>query len=517
MTGNPMYALQDVPGKGKGLVAIEKIPKGTRILSEKPIIAMSRYVVSDEPAQLSISKQVAALTERQRQAFLAMHNIHPYKNDAEQYHGIFQTNCLPAEMDEDMRAIFLEACRINHACDNNAQKNWNGRLALQKRFGFECSCTLCSLPLGKSKESDKRLDELLNLDRVIDQLGTEGIIKSPLKALGYFDQQVRLYYEQGEVAVNLAQTLVHAAWLVIANGDLARGRIFSERAATVWKTALGSDSKQVLDCRILALNPSTYELYGVSNLWKTTVDEIASGGLESNDFEDWLWRREKARPLGQLAGLRSCANFPAFIDLPNENDIGFDFYGRSDNYQPRRHWCFLGEIVDFTSLTRLGMEVKDVSERKIPIWFYTYGRGTELASAEVKKGNTIAILYARQHKFLYCEAGIRHENPGLMKIFPSSLSNLLALSDKVQQFSIELDGTKPCHGCGKKGTSRQCCSKCLSFWYCSKACQVARWKEKGHKADCKLLQDPDLRGLFVVKWDKFDGYMRFPLQLQRDA
>jgi hypothetical protein len=41
-TGNPMYALRDVPGKGKGLVAIEKISQGTRILSEEPIITVSR-------------------------------------------------------------------------------------------------------------------------------------------------------------------------------------------------------------------------------------------------------------------------------------------------------------------------------------------------------------------------------------------------------------------------------------------------------------------------------------------
>jgi hypothetical protein len=37
-TGNSIYALQDVPGKGEGLVAMEKISMGTRILSEEPII-----------------------------------------------------------------------------------------------------------------------------------------------------------------------------------------------------------------------------------------------------------------------------------------------------------------------------------------------------------------------------------------------------------------------------------------------------------------------------------------------
>lgn len=44
-----------------------------------------------------------------------------------------------------------------------------------------------------------------------------------------------------------------------------------------------------------------------------------------------------------------------------------------------------------------------------------------------------------------------------------------------------------------------------------KACQEAGWKEKGHKENCKLLRDPDLRGLFLLKWDKFDNHVQFPL------
>jgi hypothetical protein len=45
-TGNSMYALQDVPGKGKGLVVIEKISKGTRILSEEAVVTVSKSVGS---------------------------------------------------------------------------------------------------------------------------------------------------------------------------------------------------------------------------------------------------------------------------------------------------------------------------------------------------------------------------------------------------------------------------------------------------------------------------------------
>jgi hypothetical protein len=53
-TGNSMYALQDVLGKGKGLVAIEKISKGTRILSEELIITIPRNEMNSERLQISI-------------------------------------------------------------------------------------------------------------------------------------------------------------------------------------------------------------------------------------------------------------------------------------------------------------------------------------------------------------------------------------------------------------------------------------------------------------------------------
>jgi hypothetical protein len=54
-----------------------------------------------------------------------MHNIHPYLNAAEQYFGIIRTNALPFETAGSEGGIFLEAFRINQACDNNTQKSWN--------------------------------------------------------------------------------------------------------------------------------------------------------------------------------------------------------------------------------------------------------------------------------------------------------------------------------------------------------------------------------------------------------
>jgi hypothetical protein len=39
-----MYALQEVPGKGKGLVATRKIPRGICILSEEPMVRVPEAV-----------------------------------------------------------------------------------------------------------------------------------------------------------------------------------------------------------------------------------------------------------------------------------------------------------------------------------------------------------------------------------------------------------------------------------------------------------------------------------------
>ncbi|KAL9127121.1 MAG: hypothetical protein Q9217_003947 [Psora testacea] len=513
---------------------MEKISKGTRILSEEPIITAPRNETYTEQLRISICQQVDALSEHQRRAFLSMHNIHGYRNAAEQYLGIVRTNALPTETNESEAGIFLEACRINHACDNNAQKNWNGNIkrhtvhalrdiykgeeitiyylrvhnnrearkeALQAKFGFICSCRLCSLSLEQSQESDRKLDEIYRLDSLIGRGGLEGILLSPLRSLRYVDQQVRLYNEQGPDDAGLPRAFFDAAQISIANGDLARGRIFAERAVSGWRTDLGGDSMEVIKHRTLARDPSKHELYGVSMKWRTTVDE-APRGLEPSDFEDWLWKREKPKQPGQLADLRSHATFPGFIDLPDENDVDLDFYESSDmvTYRPRRHWCFLGEIVDFATLLRLQMEIKDVDGRKIPLYFYTDDRGSELAPAQVQRGYTVAILYAQRHAFKFCEPGIRHEDPRMIKvpqqlpiyiikldlcsltkrdvtqIFPLSLHKLLALND-----------------------------------------QGAGWNEKGHKANCKLLKDPDLRGLFVLKWDVFDNHIRFPLQVAEDS
>jgi hypothetical protein len=71
------YAIEEIPGKGKGLIATKDIPAGTRIVSEEAIIDSGREVASMHQLQIRIDQKFSSLREDQQQEFLTMHNVYP--------------------------------------------------------------------------------------------------------------------------------------------------------------------------------------------------------------------------------------------------------------------------------------------------------------------------------------------------------------------------------------------------------------------------------------------------------
>ncbi|KAL8321749.1 hypothetical protein RB593_004036 [Gaeumannomyces tritici] len=212
MDSSKLYALQEVPGKGLGLVATTKIAKSTRILSEAPLFRVPQSTISKRQVCDSLSKKVAALSDDKRQAFFSLRNS--VKDEATRELGITRTNALPIGSDAATGGIFLEASRINHACLQNAQNTWNEGLQqltihairdinqgeeitimyiedranraarqriLQRNFRFTCSCQLCLFPPSLRASSDARLDEIQRVDKSIGD-GIQ-ITASPLQAL----------------------------------------------------------------------------------------------------------------------------------------------------------------------------------------------------------------------------------------------------------------------------------------------------------------------------------------------
>ena len=128
--------------------------------------------------------------------------------------------------------------------------------------------------------------------------------------------------------------------IAIVHSDVARARVFAERAVSAATIPSGNGSLEVQILTGLAKDPCQHELYGTSQTWRATVDDIPKD-LYKEVFERWLWRKQIVRPK-QFADLRSASAFPPFHDLPGDNDIslehGASAYGLP--YKPRRGQVF---------------------------------------------------------------------------------------------------------------------------------------------------------------------------------
>ncbi|KAG6093085.1 hypothetical protein E4U30_004677 [Claviceps sp. LM220 group G6] len=366
-----------------------------------------------------------------------MHNVHPYNNTAERYLGVFRTNCLPAGDVPKTSAIFREACRINHDCDHNAMHQWNDNIkrhtvhavrdihkgkeitisyilylrnreyrqrTLKQSFDFTCSCRICSLPVDESEERDRKLEQISRLY----QLSVAQPTTSSLMKLGLIYAQTCHWIELGREDYGFVEAHEEAALLAITHGDLARGRVFAQKAASIWTTVFGSDSPRAIKWEAIAQDPSLHEVYGFSMTWKTAVGK-APQELGPDDFEDWLWRTNKPKGQIHLTGPLSQAYFTGFVDLPFTRGIG------TSETSTIRDWCFLGEIVEIEFFGHLKFEIKDVHGKTIPLHFYTPGQGRELMPSQFQTGYTVAVFDALQYVFKYGPPGIRHEDPRMIK------------------------------------------------------------------------------------------------------
>lgn len=316
-----MYIVEDVPGKGKGLVATRDIPKGTKIIAEKPIVTVEQSVASIQQLEDHIHQQVSSLKKDQVQGFMSMTDAFPHSNSEKTPFGICRTNALPMP-ERDAVGIFPQACRINHACDPNAQNYWNdysGQLTihaikdiqrgeevticylqsfsnrrtrqaeLQRGFDFTCSCSLCSLSLQERKKSDSKLDKICVMDGIIDSASPTDLVSCAERLLRLVDRQVQLWKHPAPNNIGLARAYRDAIRIAAANSDAARVRIFADRLEPLYLTAMGDDGPDRIWCIMLLSDPTIHDDWGLSTNWRTTLMDVPV--LDEGKFEDWLWRR----------------------------------------------------------------------------------------------------------------------------------------------------------------------------------------------------------------------------------
>ena len=313
---NSWCRMQSIPGKGQALVAAQTISKGCRILTDAPLLTFPRQG-SDSATSLMVAAKLRLVSKDQQRAFFGLHNNHG--GSLPPFLGIAKTNALPLGPQATEGGIFLLTSRINHACLPNCQHSWNSsrgeitvhavrdieqgeeltiiycdtlpskqrRAELQNHFGFECACKVCSLPKDELQRNDERLKEIRQLDEMIGD-GMH-LMQQPREHLRWIRSLLSLLETEGISDARLSKAYYDAFQTVIAHRDQARAKVFAERSYETRLYCEGEDGDATRLMKEMAADPKSHRLFGTSSKWAQGINKIPKG-LESDDFEKWLWR-----------------------------------------------------------------------------------------------------------------------------------------------------------------------------------------------------------------------------------
>lgn len=282
------YKMQEIPGKGMGIVATEHIRSGDLIMANTVSLLVD-YGAFTLPREKYFELQVSAvdhLPSAHRAAVLALstHDETHLGHD-EHVDKLIATNSFdiyPGDEDEEnsdtMFGIFPEISRMNHDCRPNADYRFeHDTLAqyvtalrdispgeeitltyidpvttrtarmerLHRSWGFECSCPLCSLDKHRADASDARIEQIKWLwDETREEMG------SPEMA-----ELVISLYQQEKLWGKMPGAYYFAAIEYNGAGDPWTAIKYARLAIEVGIPSLGENSRTVREMRKLAADP----------------------------------------------------------------------------------------------------------------------------------------------------------------------------------------------------------------------------------------------------------------------
>ncbi|KAM5476772.1 hypothetical protein MauCBS54593_000042 [Microsporum audouinii] len=319
-SGLPLFAIQTLAGKGRGLVARFNIAKGTRILSEKPLLTTPNLSPVDRMEE-QISTKLKSLCKAEQRQFLSLHNNFPGKHP---FSGIVKTNALPCGPNSVIGGLYSTICLINHSCIPNCHNSWNSntesetihairsieageeitisydngspsslrRPHLKDAFGFDCTCELCSLPPPDIEASDLRRYRIQTLDNIIGD-GVH-IMEEPAETLSCCYVLLELLNEEyrGGPGALVSRLYYDAFQICITHSDEARASVFAEMGYRSRVICEGEDSPETQKIKSLWMKPADHRNFGISNRWRNTKMRIPRG-LDPDAFKRWLWRQDR--------------------------------------------------------------------------------------------------------------------------------------------------------------------------------------------------------------------------------
>ncbi|KAF2686976.1 SET domain-containing protein [Lentithecium fluviatile CBS 122367] len=299
--GNPYYEIRAIPDKGYGCFALKDIKRGTRILTDKPLLIVPKpdYLLEDieeaakklSPEELELyfslssshgqdptkwpSRVHASVQGRELQRIREQHlaRISPTTSLT----SIFQTNCMEMGLSA---AVFPHASRINHSCNPNCNFTWNALLALEtvhaiadipagaeltfsycdmtkektlrawelKHYGFSCDCRACAGdggdPESFAHQSAERRFRIHELDRATKVLRGARLGEGA-RTPGFVNQLLelaQLHREEGDYSIRLARIYLDLALVCEIASDWKNGVECAANAVKVKRECQGADS-----------------------------------------------------------------------------------------------------------------------------------------------------------------------------------------------------------------------------------------------------------------------------------
>ncbi|KAH9179263.1 hypothetical protein EDB89DRAFT_1926225 [Lactarius sanguifluus] len=231
----PAFIVRDLPGKGKGMIALRDIKRGELLVREKPLILVPRQIAAS-PSQLILGLVQRLSPEEVTSFYNLSHanlpqNLSPEELMQQLPLAIFQTNAVAAGPNV---GLFPTMARLNHGCSHafNSVYSWREREGvlvvhalkdvkkgeelltayfktqqtrderrrhLMQTYDFHCACVCCTLPDKESKDSDERLTTMGLIDgrdaiRLVERIWATGAEE------GYTSERGRLAADAALVA-----------------------------------------------------------------------------------------------------------------------------------------------------------------------------------------------------------------------------------------------------------------------------------------------------------------------------
>ncbi|KAK0103108.1 hypothetical protein ONS95_000716 [Cadophora gregata] len=309
-TPAPMYRIQQIPSKGRGLIASRNITRGERIFSESPFFIFPNIEETTPTIQV-FGPKVQALDTEQRGLFEGLYNNFRYYGVPASI-GIIKTNAL--RVDHETDAVFPTFSIINHSCLPNASYSWNGNImkgtlhAIRKilagdeitiAYGdhgrgsegqFSCLCPLCTKSDGAELAmSDTRRKEMLELEDEIWQWGRPRRNPEEFLRLCYnLECRLREEYDNAPTPA-VAEVYEFAAGIAARHSDAGRVIAFMKWAYAVRCICEGEDNPNTQKCALRMEDARAHPKWGRTQWWGAQLERPPTY-LPIEEYVNWVWR-----------------------------------------------------------------------------------------------------------------------------------------------------------------------------------------------------------------------------------